>query len=219
MTAVHDVELVKVESLKPHPKNYRSHPAEQLAHIKSSLEQHGVYRNIVIARDGTILAGHGVVTAAKELGIKELPVRRLDISPEDPAALKVLTADNELGRFAEDDDRMLTELLKGIRDEDSLGLLGTGFDDKQLAALLMVTRPASEIRDANAAGEWLGMPEYDADDGDQFKVIITFRTEADRSRFVKEKDLTIDKVVGVGSWSTRWPWTDREDSASVRFEG
>ena len=40
--------------LKPHPKNYRSHPPAQLEHIKSSLEQHGVYRNVVVARDNTI---------------------------------------------------------------------------------------------------------------------------------------------------------------------
>ena len=129
-------EVVPVDSLKPHPENYRSHPPDQLLHIKASLEQHGVYRNVVVARDLTILAGHGVVEAAKLAKLVELPVRRLNVAPDSVEAKKILVADNELGRFAEDDDDRLSELLKGIRDDDVMKLLGTGYDDVKLVALL-----------------------------------------------------------------------------------
>jgi ParB-like chromosome segregation protein Spo0J len=67
-------EFVPLASLKPHPRNYRIHPDDQLEHIIKSIQEHGFYRNVVAARDGTILAGHGVVQAALKMGLKGVPV-------------------------------------------------------------------------------------------------------------------------------------------------
>lgn len=216
--AVRATELVRLEALRPHPRNYRRHPEAQLAHIVESLKRHGFYRNVVIAREGTILAGHGVVEASRRAGLTEVPVYRLDLAPEDPLALKVLTGDNELSRFAETDDRALTEILRDVMNTDEEGLLGTGYDEAQLAALLMTTRPASEIQGKGAAGEWVGMPEYD-EGGKPIQLVVTFLTEADRARFVKEQGMRIDKKAGVHVWSTRWPFVEREDVAGVVFRG
>lgn len=209
-------EVVELADLRPHPRNYKRHPEEQLRHIVSSLEQYGVYRNVVISRDNTILAGHGVVEAAKLTGRSTIAVRRLDLDSDSPAALKVVTADNELGRFADSDDRALSELLKEIKDKDDLGLLGTGYDEKMLAALAMVTRPASELRDMNEAAEWVGMPEYD-EGGIPIRLVVTFPSEVERKRFLDEKKLKVVKQVG-STWSARWPTVENEDLASVRFE-
>jgi len=81
---------VGVETLKPHPRNYKTHPEDQLLHLGASLRQNGVYKNVVIARDGTILAGYGVVEAAKKVGIEQIPVRRLDVSPDSARAVSLL---------------------------------------------------------------------------------------------------------------------------------
>jgi hypothetical protein len=70
--------LVAVDDLKPHPRNYRIHPEDQLQHIIRSIQEH-FYRNVVAAREGTILAGHGVVIAARKLGLSKVPVVRLAI--------------------------------------------------------------------------------------------------------------------------------------------
>jgi hypothetical protein len=209
-------EIVSLTSLKPHPRNYRAHPDDQLEHIGESLKQHGFYRNVVIARDSTILAGHGVAEAARRIGITEVPVFRLDVDPNDPLALKVLVGDNELGRFAEVDDRMLTDLLKEIGEVDVAGLIGTGFDEKMLAALTFNTRPASEIATMDEAAEWLGMPEYD-EGGPQIKLIVAFKTEEDLAAFVESQGMRIDKKVGL-TWGTKWPFIEREDVAGIRFE-
>ena len=72
------LEVLALKDLRPHPRNYREHPEDQLAHLKQSIQKHHIYRNIVIARDGTILAGHGVVEAAKALGLETIPGCRLD---------------------------------------------------------------------------------------------------------------------------------------------
>jgi len=214
--SIHKTEVVDASSLKPHPRNYRTHPEDQLRHIGESLKKNGFYRNVVVAKDGTILAGHGVVAAAKLIGIEKIPVYRLNLDPLDPLALKVLTGDNELVRFAESDDRLLSELLKEIKAIDVDGLLGTGYDDQMLASLVMVTRPAHEIQSLDEAAEWLGMPAYEAGNNG-FQLVVTFRTEAERDRFIEEKEMTVTKRLGR-VWSSSWPFTVFEDTSSIRFE-
>jgi hypothetical protein len=212
------VELVSVKTLKDHPRNYRGHPEDQIAHLKESIERHGFYRNVVVAKDGTLLAGHGVVKAARAMGIAKIPVVRLDMGPEEPQALKILAGDNEVGHLAESDDRKLTELLKEVKDLDMNGLLGTGYDEGMLAALLMVTRPRSEVADANAAAEWVGMPEYDAGER-PLTLVIYFRNDVDRQSFVSEKGIETLRAGDETNWTAWYPPKERDDKASVRFQG
>ena len=155
-----EIKYVSVSELKPHPKNYRAHPDDQLEHIIQSIKDNGHYRNVVVAQDNIILAGHGVVKASSKMGLESIPVVQLDVPHDDPKAIKVLTGDNEIAHLGLVDDRLLTELLKEVKDYDMNGLLGTGYDDAMLASLVMVTRPKSEIEDFDAAAEWVGMPEH-----------------------------------------------------------
>lgn len=202
--------------LKPHPRNYREHPEDQLLHIIKSIEEHGFYRNIVIAKDNTILAGHGVVKASLQMGLKEAPVIKLDIDSESPKALKVLAGDNELGKLAEVNDRALSELLKEIMSKDVEGLLGTGFDEMMLSNLVMTTRPASEIKNINEAAEWLGMPHYDPTEV-PYKISINFRSAMDRTDFIHKFDMGIadSQSATIATW---YPPKEREDKASVRYD-
>lgn len=139
-------EEVAIGDLRPHPRNYRRHPEDQLAHIEASIRSNGFYRNIVVARDGTILAGHGVVEAARRLGIERVPVVRLDVAPDDPRALRVLAGDNEIGKLAEVDDRALTEMLREIK-ESTEGLLGTGVDAEKLLEMLVGVSSLTSLED------------------------------------------------------------------------
>lgn len=59
------METVPIKELRPHPRNYRSHPEDQLEELMASLDENNQYRNVVIAWDNTILAGHGVVTVKR----------------------------------------------------------------------------------------------------------------------------------------------------------
>lgn len=212
------VEHVDPQLLKSHPKNYKKHPDEQLDHIAKSIEEHGFYRNVVVARDYTILAGHGVVQAVRRMGMfgpPTVPVIRLDVDPSDPRALKVLTGDNELGKLAEQDDRLLTEILKDVMDGGEL--LGTGYDPQSLAALVMVSRPLEEIRDKDEAAEWVGMPEFDS--GEQlYRMIVMFAKEEDRVEFVartgiRPSDRSRDGKM-ISGW---WPPRDVQDRGGVLF--
>lgn len=215
--SAHEVESVSLAALVPHPRNYREHPDDEIEHLQTSLKEHGLYRNVVIARDGTILAGHGVVKAARGLGMTEILAVRLPIDPDSAEALKVLIGDNEIEHLAEQDDRLLSELLKEIGETDLAALMGTGYDQAMLANLVMVTRPASEIRDFDAAAHWVGMPEH-GDAQTVFQINISFASEADRDRFMaqNEMDYTMSRRGAV--WSLWWPEERREDLASLRYE-
>jgi len=207
--------MTKISELKPHPRNYQQHPEIQLRHIMKSIETHGFYRNIVVANDNTILAGHGVTEAATRMGLEEVPVIKMDISPDDPRAIKLLTGDNEINNLAIVNDRMLTELLKEVMGDSTIGLTGTGFDEGQLATLLMITRPTAEIKDKNEAAEWLGMREFEIQNGPYKQLKVSFTCEEDRKKFAEILGYSFtDKTKSV--W---FPDRPMDDISSVAFEG
>ena len=221
MTKFYDVETLMLDEVRPHPDNYRMHNENQLEHIMESIKSNGYYRNIVISSDNYILAGHGVYEACRKLGIEKIKVVKLPFQHNEKQALKVLTGDNEIAKIADVDDRKLTELLKSIMDETS-SLLGTGFDEKQLANLVYVTRHASEIEDFDAAKEWVGMPQYDWKDpfdeeANSYHLVITFTSEENRDDFLSKFPIKVGTRIGK-KWSTTWPYQDRADRKNLRID-
>ena len=211
-----NIETINVNQLKEHPRNYKQHPEQQLEHIIKSIEEHGFYRNIVIAKDNTILAGHGVVQASKLMGKQKVPVIRLDINSDSTQALKVLTSDNEIGNLAMVDDRQLSEVLKDILDEE-LDLTGTGFDEDQLSALIYTTRNADEIQTIDEANEWVGIVDYE-NKPNPIKVMVHFESEEDRENFMQLLDNPHVNYKMGQTWKIWFPERGNEDPSSIRFE-
>ena len=129
------LELLPLADLRPHPRNDGTHPPDEIAHLKASIATHGVYRNVVVAQDGTILAGRGVTLAAAELGMTHIAGQRMPYGQDNPRALQLLVGDNHIARLRQQDDVALVELLQDLQGHDPLALLGTGFDEAALAAL------------------------------------------------------------------------------------
>lgn len=211
-------ETAAVAALRPHPRNYRVHPDDQLAHIAASIQAHGFYRNVVVTRNGTILAGHGVVAAARRLDLDSVPVYRVDVEPDSLAAMQLLAGDNEISNLATVDDRALSELLRELAVDDLANLLGTGFDELSLAALAMVTRPVSELADLDAAGEWLGLPGFETGD-ETPTLVVKFDSVDDRAKFLAEIDYAPEQVRHTGGGHMIW-WPDRpqNDLSALRFQ-
>lgn len=202
------LEQVLVVDLVPHPENYVVHPEDQIEHLAQSIKEHGFYRNVIVAKDNTILAGHGVVEAAILIGIKTVPVHRLNIKSDSSQAKKILIGDNEIAHLREVDDRMLTDMLKEISDQEET-LLGTGYDEMMLSALLLATRSEDEIEDFDAAAEWTGadMPPH-IEGKDAVKIVINFRTENKRAEFLKRHDFGDSTQANRGTKSFWWPAKD-----------
>src|SRR5258708_34903172 len=89
------ITLRPVDSLKPHPRNARVHPKLQLNRIAASLKEFGVVRPILIDSNDTVIAGHGVLEAAKLAGIAEVPTLPIDHLTADQVRAYML-ADNKL---------------------------------------------------------------------------------------------------------------------------
>lgn len=214
---------VSIDYLKAHAENYREHPEDQIEHLRASIRQYGVYRRIVVANDFTILAGHGVTEAAEKEGYEELEIYQIDRPPDHRDAKKLIVLDNETDHLAIQDDRMLTNLLRDVRDDDPTNLLGTGYDDKMLANLVYVTRPKEEIETEDAAAHWVGMPEYDQEATESPpKVVISFTSFEEAETFVEHVLGVNDKQYrksGPNSISLRWPPDGvNRDMRSIRFE-
>ena len=127
-----NIETVSITDLQAHPRNYRGHPQEQIEHLKASLAEYGIVKNIGVASDNVILAGHGLVQAARELGYTELPVYRIAMPSTDPKAQKFMVLDNEVSRVAVDDEDKLAILLKELEND----LLGTGYDSNDINSII-----------------------------------------------------------------------------------
>lgn len=130
--------IVPLDKLTAHPRNYRSHPEAQVSKLVSSLVRFGQGRSIVV-QDGPqgylIVAGHGIVEAAKKLQYTEL---RADILPADWAPEQIsgyLIADNLHSQDAQDDESLLAELLQEQQNA-GFDLASLGTDDESLRQML-----------------------------------------------------------------------------------
>lgn len=71
------IEYVPLDSIKPYKNNAKLHPDEQVEQICNSIKETGFNDPIGIWH-GQVVEGHGRLLAAKKLGMKEVPIIRLD---------------------------------------------------------------------------------------------------------------------------------------------
>jgi|GEM_PF-2288465 len=103
---------VKISEIKPHPKNPKQHPHEQLIELKDSLNKFEQVKNIVIWK-GYIIAGHGIVAAAEQAEITNLSA--VDVSEwDEEKAIKYMIADNRLPELGVINNDILAGLLNGF---------------------------------------------------------------------------------------------------------
>lgn len=63
-----------INLLKPYKHNAKIHTEEQVGQIKKSIKEFGFNDPIAVDEENVIIEGHGRLMAAKELGMKEVPV-------------------------------------------------------------------------------------------------------------------------------------------------
>ena len=111
----------QIEDLKLDPANPRHHTSKQVRQIGESIKAFGFNVPILVDRENNIIAGHGRVLAAREIGLSEVPTLCLDHLTA-AQARAFMIADNRLTEIATWDDRLLAQQLK------ELSLLGLDFD-------------------------------------------------------------------------------------------
>lgn len=68
------IETWPLERLKPYARNAKTHGADQVAKIAGSMARFGWTVPVLVAGDGEVIAGHGRILAAAQLGLTEAPV-------------------------------------------------------------------------------------------------------------------------------------------------
>jgi hypothetical protein len=128
---------VPIDSVHQHPRNARR---GNVAAIRESIAENGSYAMLVVQRStGNILKGNHTWQALKELGHTQARVLYGDW--DDETATRIVLADNRTSDLAGYDDAIRAELMRGLA-ESSRGLVGTGYDVKDLERLEASLRPS-----------------------------------------------------------------------------
>lgn len=129
-----DVVLMGVDEIIPYERNPRHHPESQIEELKNSIRQWGWTMPILIDEHRTVLAGHGRLFAAKELGISEVPCLQADGWSEEQKRAYVI-ADNQLANNSSWDTSMLVQELREVNssgfDMSQFGFDPSWFEDYQ----------------------------------------------------------------------------------------
>ena len=120
--------------LQPYARNAKTHGADQVAKIAASMAEFGWTVPCLVADDGELIAGHGRVLAATQLGLTEAPVIVLGHLTEVQRRAYRL-ADNKLTELGTWDEALLSAELNDLLAED-FDLSLVGFSDGELDKLL-----------------------------------------------------------------------------------
>lgn len=126
-----EMQLVDINKLIPYVNNARTHNAQQINKLRSSLREFGFINPVITDRDFNVIAGHGRIMAAKEEGISEVPCVFVDYLTEAQKKAYIL-ADNRMAMDAGWDEELLKVEIEALQAED-FDLSLTGFDESELA--------------------------------------------------------------------------------------
>ena len=113
------LQQVPVNKLVPYERNAKTHSAEPVEKIKASIEEFGFVSPILIDGEYNIIAGHGRVLAAKELGMDKVPAVFVEGLTEAQRRAYII-ADNKLTELGGWDMEMVRAELQELD--------GEGFD-------------------------------------------------------------------------------------------
>jgi ParB family transcriptional regulator, chromosome partitioning protein len=180
------IEMWPLDRLVPYEKNARTHSAEQIAQIVASIQEFGFTNPLLVDGADGILAGHGRLAAAKDMGLAEVPVIVLDHLSAAQRRAYIL-ADNQLALNAGWDMELLQQEIVGLNLADfDLSLLG--FDEDRIAGLLEGGADVQELEE---------MPTLPSGDREPFQQ-MTFTLHDDQAEIIKE---AVQKAKDMGPFA------------------
>ena len=132
MGKIAEVQEVSIDALVPYAKNAKMHGAGQIEKLKNSITEFGFIAPCLIDRDNNLIAGHGRVMAAKELGMTSVPCVYVD-GLTDAQRRAYILADNRLGELGEWDMGLVYSELQDLSDMDfNIDLTGFEMPDDEI---------------------------------------------------------------------------------------
>ena len=118
----------RTDVLLPYARNSRTHSDEQVAQIAASIREFGFTNPVLVDADNGIVAGHGRVMAAKQLGLAEVPTINVGWMTEVQRRAYVI-ADNQLALNAGWDNSVLAQEAAWLQEQQfDTNLLGFNAD-------------------------------------------------------------------------------------------
>lgn len=130
-----DVEYLPIEDVTMYDNNPNDHPDEQVDDIVASMQEYGWTIPILIDDDNVVIAGHGRMMAAEQLGYDTVPViRRKNLSDEQARGYRI--ADNRFAQGSIWNFPKLRVELSDLRDK-KFNIRLTGFTEKDLEGMAL----------------------------------------------------------------------------------
>ena len=156
-----EMQLVPIADLTPYERNARTHSTAQIRKLRASIREFGFVAPVLIDRDGTIIAGHGRVTAAKAEGIESVPCVYVDhLTPAQKRAY--ILADNRLTLDGGWDAELLRAEMDALK-AAGIDLNLTGFEAVELNSIFDT---GEAVEDNYNPDEVLDRPEPATQPGD-----------------------------------------------------
>jgi ParB-like nuclease domain len=169
------VERWAIDRVTPYDKNPNTHSPAQIAQIVASMKEFGWTMPVLVDEGGMLIAGHGRLEAAKQIGLPEVPVM-VARGWTDAQKRAYVIADNKIAANSEWDDALLRAELTDLKDAGfDLGI--TGFDDAELVDLLTLDtfRAGDQDDDGEEEGRLLeranitiAEPQHQVEAGDHY---------------------------------------------------
>lgn len=203
------LEYVKksIGSLTANPRNARTHNKAQIKKIVSSIKEFGFISPLIIDKEGVLIAGHGRLQAAKQIGMKEIPCIIAD-HLTDAQIRAYMLADNRIALDSGwDDDLLKIEL-------NELSKLGfdlnvTGFDTYEVGGFIR------KVGETDKEAEWKeGMPEFSDAEPAYQKIVVSF----DDAESVKKFSELIGADITEKTKSVWYPPKERRETKGKKWK-
>jgi hypothetical protein len=113
--------MAHISDTKPDPKNARRHTSRNVAMIESSIQRDGFGRSVLLANDGTVIAGNATIDASASAGIEDMivvetdgtkiiAVKRTDVEPGSERFYGLALSDNRAAELATWSPEMLQQV-------------------------------------------------------------------------------------------------------------
>lgn len=113
MASITEITQVRIADIRPYENNAKIHGREQLEKLKASIQEFGFVNPCLIDREHNLIAGHGRVMAAEELGMETVPCVFVEGLTDEQRRAYIL-ADNKLAELAEWDNVMVASELADL---------------------------------------------------------------------------------------------------------
>ncbi len=178
-----------IADLKPDPRNARTHPKKQVEQLCASIRSFGFTNPVLVDEHGVLIAGHGRLRAAKEVGLERVPtIEVLDLTDAQKKALRL--ADNKIALNAGWDLEILKlELAEIVVLDVDFDLSLTGFASGEIDVVLKAANdadieviPAVPVEPRTNAGDVWVLGDHRIGCGDGRDVEFLKRVVGDRDK-------------------------------------